>query len=115
MDCLLKIGFIKKSYYHDWLVNPLLVVKPNGKWRTCIDFRNLNKACPKYSFSLSRIDQLVDETTRHKLLSFIDAYSGYNQILMYKLDEEHTSFIIDHGLYYYKMMSFGLKNMGTTY
>ena len=52
---------------------------------------------------------------RHELLSFMDAYSGYNQIPMYKHDEEHTSFIIDRGLYCYKEMSFGLKNARTTY
>ena len=61
------------------------------------------------------MDQLVDATTRHKLLSFMDAYSGYNQIPMYKLDEEHTSFIFDKGLYYYKVMPFGLKNARATY
>ena len=64
---------------------------------------------------MPRIDQLVDATVGHELLSFIDAYSGYNQILMYETDEEHTSFIIDRGLYCYKEMSFGLKNAGVTY
>ena len=92
-----------------------MVLKSNGKWKTCIDFMNLNKACPKDSFPLSRIDQLVDATTGHELLGFMDAYSGYNQILMYEPDEEHTSFIIDHGLYCYKVMTFGLKNVGATY
>ena len=59
--------------------------------------------------------QLVDAMVGHELLSFIDAYSGYNQILIYKLDEEHTSFITDRGLYYYKAMPFGLKNTRATY
>ena len=78
MDCLLKIGFIRESYYPDWLANLVLVIKPNEKWRTCIDFTNLNKACPKDSFLLSRINQLVDATVGQELLSFMDAYSGYN-------------------------------------
>ncbi|KAL2513327.1 Ribonuclease H [Abeliophyllum distichum] len=65
------------------------------------------KAYPKDSFPLPWIDQLVDATSRHKLLSFMDAYSGYNQISMYPPDEEHTSFVIDKGLYCYKVMSFG--------
>ena len=84
-------------------------------WRTCIDFTNLNKACPKDNFLLPRIDQLVDATERHKLLSFMDAYSKYNHILMYKPDEEHNSFITDQGLYYYKAIPFDLKNAGETY
>ena len=107
---LLKIRFIKESYYPDWLANLVLVIKPNGKWRTCIDFTNLNKACPKDSFPLPRIDQLVDAMGGHELLSFMDVYFGYNQILMYELDEEHISFITDQGLYCYKSMPFGLKN-----
>ncbi|KAL6178007.1 hypothetical protein ACLB2K_049527 [Fragaria x ananassa] len=81
----------------------------------CIDYANLNKACPKDSFLLPRIDQLVDYTASHKLLSFMDAYEGYNQILLREEDLEHTSFVIDKGLYYYRRMPFGLKNAGTMY
>ena len=91
MDHLLKIGFIRDCYYPDWLANPVLVVKPNGKWRTCINFTNLNKACLKDSFPLPWIDQLVDATIGYELLSFIDAYFGYNHISMYELDKAHTS------------------------
>ena len=69
----------------DWLANVILVKKANGKWRTCVDFTDLNKACPKDSFPLSRIDQMVDSIAGHKLLTFMDAFSGYNQI---KLVEE---------------------------
>ena len=92
-----------------------MVIKPNEKWRTCIDFMNLNKACPQDSFPLPRIGQLVNTTTGHELLSFTDTYSGYNQIPMYEPDDEHTSFIVDRGLYYYKAISFGLKNARATY
>ena len=70
-----------------------MVKKSNGKWRMCIDFTNLNKAYLKDSFPLSRIDQLVDSTAGHKLLSFRDAFSGYNQILMDEDDQEYTSFV----------------------
>ncbi|XP_074376769.1 uncharacterized protein LOC141718283 [Apium graveolens] len=98
-----------------WLANPVLVKKPNGKWRTCVDFTDLNKACPKDSFPLPRIDQLVDATAGHALLSFMDAYSEYNQILIYEPDQEHTSFITDRGLYCYIGMPFGLINAGATY
>ena len=110
IDRLLKIGFIREFYYPDWLANPVLVIKPNKKWRMCIDFMNLNKACLKDSFPPPRIDQLVEATAIYELLSFMDAYSGYNQILIYEPDKEHTSFIIDRGLYCYKVMPFDLKN-----
>lgn len=93
--------------------NPILVKKHDGKWST--DFSNLNQPCPMDIFSLSRIDQLIDFTTGHELLSFMDAYLGYNQIPMHLVDEEHTSFIIDKNLYYYKVMPFGLKNVVATY
>ena len=75
---LLTVGFIHEVYYPDWLANVVLVKKANGKWRMCVDFTDLNKACPKDSFPLPRIDQLVDSTAGHKLLTFMDAFSGYN-------------------------------------
>jgi hypothetical protein len=81
----------------------------------CVDFTDLNKACPKDSFPLPRIDLLVDSTSGHELLTFMDAFSGYNQIHMDEIDQEKTSFITDRGLYCYKMMPFGLKNAGATY
>ena len=92
-----------------------MVKKSNGKWRMCIDFTDLNKSYPKDSFPLSRIDQLVDSTTRHKLLSFMDAFSGYSQILMDEDNQEKTLFVTSQGLYYYKVMPFGQKNAGATY
>ena len=81
----------------------------------CVDFMDLNKACPKDSFPLPRIDQLVDSTAGHKLLTFMDAFPGYNQIKMAEEDQEKTAFIISQGLYCYNVMPFGLKNVGATY
>ena len=81
----------------------------------CVDFTDLNKAYPKDSFPLPRIDQLVDSTTGYKLLTFMDAFSGYNQIMMDENDQEKTSFITSRGLFCYKVMPFGLKNAGATY
>ena len=78
-------------------------------------FTNLNKACPKDSYPLPRIDQLVDLTAGHKLLSFMDTFSGYNQIRMDEVDQEKTSFITNQDLFSYKVMSFDLKNAGATY
>ena len=75
---LLAVGFIQEVHYLEWLANVVLVKKANGKWRMCVDFIDLNKACPKDSFPLPRIDQLVDSTAGHKLLTFMDAFSGYN-------------------------------------
>ena len=72
------VGFIWEAYYPDWLANMVLAKKANGKWRMCVDFADLNKSYPKDSFPLPRIDQLVDSTTEHKLLMFMDAFSGYN-------------------------------------
>ena len=89
-------------YYPKWLANVVLVKKANGKWRMCVDFTDLNKACPKDNFPLPRIDQLVDSTTGHKLLTFMDAFSGYNQIKMAEEDQEKTAFITSQGLYCYK-------------
>ena len=80
-----------------------------------VNFTDLNKACPKYSFLLLRIDLLVDSTAGHKLLTFMDAFSRYNQIKMVEEDQEKIVFITSQGLYCYKVMPFRLKNAGKTY
>ncbi|CAL2239343.1 unnamed protein product [Prunus armeniaca] len=116
IDKLLAAGFIEEVSYSEWLANVVLVAKQEkGKWRVCVDYTDLNKACPKDNFPLPRIDQLVDSTSGNQLLSFMDAYSGYNQIMMYDDDKAKTSFIIERGTYCYKVMPFRLKNAGATY
>ncbi|KAJ9553497.1 hypothetical protein OSB04_017542, partial [Centaurea solstitialis] len=115
VDNLLKTGKIREVKYPDWLANVVVVQKKNGKWRVCIDFTDLNKACPKDPFPLPHIDAMVDATAGHELLTFMDAYSGYNQILMHTDDQEKTAFMTDKGIYCYKVMPFGLKNAGSTY
>ena len=112
---LLSAGFIQKVYYPDWLANAVLVKKANRKWRMCVDFMDLNKACPNDSFPPPRIDQLVNSTAGHRLLTFMDAFSGYNQIKMAEKDQEKTAFITGQGLYCYKVMPFRLKNAIATY
>uniref|UniRef100_A0A2N9J5E4 Integrase catalytic domain-containing protein n=1 Tax=Fagus sylvatica TaxID=28930 RepID=A0A2N9J5E4_FAGSY len=92
VDKLLAANFIREVFYPDWLANVVMVKKNTGKWRMCVDFTDLNKACPKDSFPLPRIDQLVNSTAGHKLLTFMDVFSGYNQIVMDESDQEKTMF-----------------------
>ncbi|XP_014524143.1 uncharacterized protein LOC106780373 [Vigna radiata var. radiata] len=92
-----------------------MVKKVNGQWRMCVDFTDLNKACPKYSYPLPNIDRLVDGAFGHTVLSFLDAFSRYNQIPMYAPDREKTAFITKQANYCYEVMPFGLKNAGVTY
>ena len=92
-----------------------MVKEASEKWRICVDFTDINKACPKDSYPLPRVDVLVDSTARHQLLSFIDALSSYNQIRMHEDNQEKTSFVTSQGLFCYKVMPFDLKNAGTTY
>ena len=92
-----------------------MVKKKSGKWRVCIDFTNLNKACPKDPFPMPKIDRLVDATVDHPRMSFLDAFQGYYQIPLALDDQEKTTFITPIGNYHYKVMLFGLKNAGSTY
>nr|KYP55719.1 Retrovirus-related Pol polyprotein from transposon 297 family [Cajanus cajan] len=112
---LLQACFIRKVQYTTWLANVVMVKKPNGKWQMCTDYTNLNKAYPKDAYPLPNIDRLVDGAAGHRLLTFLDAYSGYNQIRMHPQDEEKTDFITDSANYCYRVMPFGLKNAGATY
>ena len=93
----------------------VVVPKKGGKWRVCVNYTDLNEACPRYSFPLSRIDQIVDAIARQGIMSFLDSYFGYHQIPMHPPNMEKTTFITPHELYYYNVMSFVLKNAGTTY
>ena len=89
-----KAGFIKKIYFTTWLANVVTVPKYSGKWRMYVDFMNLNKAWPKDTYPLPSIDKLFDRALEAKFLSFINGYSGYNQIKMHPLDEKKMAFII---------------------
>ena len=112
---LQEAGFIREVEHPEWLANPVVVPKSNGKLRMCIDYTDLNKACPKDPYPLPRIDQIVDSTAGCELLCFLDAYSGYHQICMAREDEEKTAFITPFGTFCYTSMPFGLKNAGSTF
>ncbi|XP_075489446.1 uncharacterized protein LOC142528285 [Primulina tabacum] len=112
---LLKAGQIWEVQFPTWLSNVVLVQKVTGKWRMCVDFRDLNKVCPKDCYPLQRIDQLVDSTSSYELLSFMDAYHGYHQISLAKDEQEKVGFVTFGGNFCYTVMSFGLKNAGAIY
>ena len=80
MARLKQVMAIKEVFYPEWLVNTVVVKKKSGKWRVCVDFTDLNKACPKDPFPMPKIDQLVDATVGHPRISFLDAFQGYHQI-----------------------------------
>ena len=112
---LLAAGFIREIYHSEWLANVVMVPKKDKSLRMCIDFKHINRACPKDHFPLPRIDQIVDSTAGCERLSFLDAYSGYHQIRLYGPDEVKTAFITPFGCFCYITMPFGLKNAGATF
>ena len=106
---------IKEVFYPEWLANTVVVKKKSGKWRVCVDFTDLNKACPNDPFPMPKIDQLVDATVGHPRMSFMDAFQGYHQIPLALDDQEKTAFVTPIENYHYKVMPFGLKNARSTY
>ncbi|GKA05824.1 reverse transcriptase domain-containing protein [Tanacetum coccineum] len=112
---LVEAGIMREVYYHDWLSNPVMVKKHDGSWRMCVDFTDLNKACPQDCYPLPEIDWKVESLCGYPYKCFLDAYKGYHQIQMAESDEEKTAFHTSHGVYCYTKMPFGLKNAGATY
>ncbi|GJX38480.1 reverse transcriptase domain-containing protein [Tanacetum coccineum] len=112
---LVDVGIMREVYYHDWLSNPVLVKKHEGSWWMCVDFTNLNKACPQDCYPLPEIDWKVESLYGYPFKCFLDTYKGYHQIQMAESDEEKTAFHTSQGVYCYTKMPFGLKNAGATY
>ena len=112
---LKQAGAIKEVFYPEWLVNTVVVKKKNGKWRVCVDFTDLNKACPKDPFPMPKIDQLVDVIVGHSQMSFLGAFQSYHQIPLALDNQEKTAFVTPIENYHYKVMPFGFKNAGSTY
>ena len=115
MTRLKQVGAIKEVFYPKWLANTVVVKKKSGKWRVCVDFTDLNKACPKDPFLMPKIDQLVDAAVDHPKMSFLDAFQGYYQIPLALDDQEKTAFVTPIGNYHYKVIPFGLKNERSIY
>ncbi|KAA3486551.1 RNA-directed DNA polymerase (Reverse transcriptase), Ribonuclease H-like protein [Gossypium australe] len=124
-DVLLKIkeevkkqfdaGFLQVLKYSEWVANIVLIPKKDGKVRICVDYKDLNEASPKDNFPLPHIDTLVDNIAGYSLFSFMDGFSYYNQIKMHPKDMEKTTFVTMWGIFFYKVMLFGLKNAVVTY
>ncbi|GJV36969.1 reverse transcriptase domain-containing protein [Tanacetum coccineum] len=112
---LVATGIMKEVHYHDWLSNPVMVKKSDNSWRMCVDFKDLNKACPKDGYPLPEIDWKVESLCGFPFKCFLDAYKGYHQIQMAEEDEEQTVFITNRGIFCYTKMPFGLRNAGATY
>ncbi|GJU33126.1 reverse transcriptase domain-containing protein [Tanacetum coccineum] len=115
VEKLVDAGIMKEVHYHNWLSNPVMVKKHDGSWRMCVDFKDLNKACPQDGYPLPEIDWKVESLCGYPFKCFLDAYKGYHQIKMAKEDEEKTAFITNQGIFCYLKMPFGLKNTEATY
>ena len=115
VDKLIAAGFIREVKYPIWVSSIVPIKKKNGQTRICVDFRDMNKACPKDDFPIPISEILVSATMGHEIFSFMYGCSGYNQIKMAPEDEELTAFLTPKGIYCYKVMPFGLKNAGATY
>lgn len=112
---LLAARFIKPIQHPRWLSNIVSMKKKNGQIWCCVDFRNLNRVCPKDEFLLPNMDLLIDSASVNAIFSFMDKFSGYNQIWMALRDAKKTSFKTPIRNFYYTMMPFGLKNASATY
>jgi hypothetical protein len=105
----------REVLYPVWLANTVPVKKKNGKWRMCVDFTDLNKACNKDDFPLERVEKIMDDAANNEMLSLLDMFSGYHQIRVRREDEEKTSFITPFGTFCFVRMPKGLKNVGYTF
>lgn len=115
VEKLLKANVIGEVKYTEWVANVILVKNNSGKCRMSVDFTDLNKTCPKDHYPVPDLDFMVYAIVKHALLNFMDAFLGYNEFLMHENDQPSKTFIINKGLYCYKVMPFELKNVGTTY
>jgi ribonuclease HI len=117
VEKMLEAGFIRTCRYAEWISSVVPVQKKDGRWRVCVDFRDLNRATPKDEYPMPIAETLINAAAGHKILSFMDGNAGYNQIFMAPEDIHKTAFRVTGavGLFEYVVMTFGLKNAGATY
>jgi hypothetical protein len=115
VEKLLKVGFIYPVSLTDWVSNPVSIDKKGGTIRVCIDYRDINKACPKDNFPTPFVDQIVDDCVKSEIFSLMDGFSSYNQINIAPEDQHKTTFICPWGTFAYRKLPFGLNNAGATF
>jgi hypothetical protein len=117
VEKMLEAGFIRPCRYAEWISSVVPVQKKDGRWRVCVDFRDLNRATPKDEYPMPVAETLINTVAGHKILSFMDGNAGYNQIFMALEDIHKTAFRVPRavGLFEYVVMTFGLKNAGAMY
>jgi hypothetical protein len=115
VEKLLKDVFIYPMALTEWVSNPIPIDKKGGSIRVCVDYRDINKACPKDNFPTPFVDQIVDDYAGSEIFSLMDRFSDYNQINITPEDQHKTSFICPWGTFTYKKLPFGLKNAGATF
>jgi hypothetical protein len=115
VEKFLKVGFIYPIHLTQCVSNPVLVDKKHGTIRICMDFHDLNKACPKDNFPTPFIDHIIEQCTGCEAFSFMDGFLTYNQIQIKPEDQQKTTFICTWGKFAYHKMPFCLKNVGATF
>jgi hypothetical protein len=115
VEKLLKVGFIYPVALTDWVSNLVPINKKQGMICVCVDYRDINKTCPKENYPTPFVDQIVDDCVRNEIFSLMDGFSGYNQINILPTDQHKTTFIFPWGTFAYRKLPFGLKNIGATF
>jgi hypothetical protein len=117
IEKMLEAGFIRPCRYAEWISSIVPIQKKDGRWRVCVDFRDLNRATPKDEYAMPVVETLINAAASNKILSFMDGNAGYNQIFMAPEDIHKTAFRVPGvvGLFEYVVMTFGLKNAGAMY
>jgi hypothetical protein len=115
VEKLLKVGFIYLVALTEWVSNPVPIDKKGGSICVCVDYRDINKACPKDNFPTPCVDQIVDDCAGSEIFSLMDGFSGYNQINIAHEDQHKTAFVFPWGTFAYRKLPFSLKNVGTTF
>jgi hypothetical protein len=115
VEKLLKVGFVYPIALTNWVSNLVPVTKKQGTICVCVDYRDINKACPKDNYPTPFVDQIVDDLCRSEIFSLMDGFSGYNQINILPADQHKTSFIFPWGTFTYRKLPFSLNNVGATF